>query len=597
MVSERRALSTIVGALLFLVILVSAFGSVLTAINFMTGFQEKSIEVSSQISDQLSEEFGTRIRIGSDCKLDIEVVNNSPIAVEVTELFLINTTDNTIERYDVSNAVIAPEARINVTDSSLLSLDEVPSQTIILTTDNEYVVKIVTNLGTMKEKAFATGSTCGNSPLIGKLIAIPPEIAPGDTITVLFVVVNKEDVDIRNVEVANSAQDYDLTVSPAAAVEENIITTPGKEPTVVAGGTVIFSWDLTLNAAVGTTISVSTSAVDSFGDSTGVQELEIKVTREYQKDIISQKLIVRPEVFLITPSPFGESTGQALWGAVIANPTDISFSVSRVTFVLAAVGSESSQNIVASPCGDDGLQPNVDTEWSCPNENLIDWKDAGTLEPVIGPREVKAFMVKVNPGSTGSGNADLAAFTTSVAVHTSVGQFSKGDYASGMEGNPPGVIGQVYATNTNTTSGLLTDTNWVANITIAADSTKRINVTLADFDSGSDYILGGSKLIINVPSGWELGDIYLDNARFDAIGSGSTVTEYADGSFQINARLKSTELLGDTAAEAAVISFDLTTPVITEDRIYVLYCLANGETNKGQLLGATAEIPLRVDAP
>jgi hypothetical protein len=590
MVRERRALSTIVGALLFLVILVSAFGSMLTAMSFMTSFQEKSMEVSSQTSDQLSEKFGTRIRMDTDCELFVEVVNNSPTAIEVTEFFLINTTDNDIERYDVSNAIIAPEARVNVTHSSFLSLDGVEvSQNITLAKNKEYVAKVVTNLGTLKEKAFATGSSCGNSPLVGKLIAIPPEFASGDKLTVAFVVVNAAEVDMRNVSLTSSS----LSVNPAGALDSQTLITSSSEPNLTAGGTTIFMWEIFLKGAIGQNMTISTSATNSFGDTTGTQEVEVKITREYTRQAVSQKLVAKPEVFLIVPGPFGENGEKAVWGAVIANPTDVIFTVSRVTFVLATVGSESSQNIVNTACQDDGLEPNSgdDTRWSCPNENLIEWRD--TITPVTVPaRSVQPFIVKALPGSSGTGNNDISAFLASVSVHTSFGQISRGDYASAMEGASPGAIGQVFMTTTNDDATATNDANVIGNLTFDVNpvTMQKVNVTIADKDvSSSTYLNSGSKLIINVPAGFTVGQL-TNSTKFSTV----TMTTFDDESSQIVATLG--QNLGDQAsAEAAVMMLEITPPAVLEDRIYIMYTLADGVSSSGLTIGATAEVPFVAD--
>lgn len=591
MVREKRALSTIIGALLFLVILVSAFGSMLTAMSFMTTFQEKSIEVSGQTSDQLSEKFGTRIRMDTDCELFVEVVNNSPTALEVTEFFLINTTDNDIKRYDVSNAVIAPEARVNVTHSSFLSLDGVAaSQNITLAKNKEYVAKVVTNLGTLKEKAFATGSSCGNSPLVGKLIAIPPEFASGDKLTVAFVVVNAAEVDMRNVELANSGS---ISVNPATALESQTLITSAKEPNLTAGGTVVFMWEVILKGAIGQNMTLSTSAFNSFEDSTGTQEVEVKITREYTRQAVSQKLVAKPEVFLMVPGPFGENNDKAVWGTIIANPTDVTFTVSRVTFVLATVGSESSQNIVDTACQDDGLEPNSgdDTRWSCPNENLIEWRDTTTPITVLA-RSVQPFLVKVKPGSSGTGNNDISAFLASVSVHTSFGQISRGDYASAMEGALPGAIGQVFMTETSNDVTAADDANIIANYTFDVNpvTMATLNVTIADKDtSSSTYLNSGSKLIINVPAGFTVGQL-TNSTKFSTV----TMTIFDDESSQIVATLG--QNLGDqTSAEAAVIKFQVTPPAVLEDRIYIMYTLADGVSSSGLTIGATAEVPFVAD--
>lgn len=605
--AKRRGLSTIVGSLIFVVIIISAFGTLVLGLGYMTSFQEKSIEISNRNYDQTAEDFGVRSLVNADCTLDLEVVNGGTTAVEVVEIILLNSTDNEIARYDVNNAVVAPDVRTNVTDSSVLSLDGVSSQTIVLNTNKQYTAKVVTKLGTVKEKTFATGASCGSSPLIGKLIAIPPEIASGDTVTVMFMVINKEDVDIRNVTLANAAQGYNLTASPSGNIDDQELITDAVEPNIVAGGSTIFQWKVTLTGGIGQTITLSTYATDSFGDSTGTQSAEVKITREYTKQVVSQRLVAKPELFVIFPAPFGEvksdEAGKAIWGVAVVNPTDTSFTISRVTFRTTPVTTDSSEKHIEEPtsqCDVVGVTHST-AQWSCPNENTLTW--ASTSEPALQSRDVRVFMARVDPGTTGSGGVDLAAILVSVTVHTSLGQFTKGNYAINMEGKDDGASANVYLTTATTESGALANSNMRGSVSMSTSSTDQaITVVVAEFNREEGaYINSGGKLIVNVPAGFS--DVTVTSTS--KLSAAAPIT-YPDGSTQIIATL--TENIGDrdvpsTAVdeEAALLTFTVTPPPVDETRFYIMYILIEADSTSTSgtppPADAFAEIPIMVTFP
>jgi hypothetical protein len=71
------------------------------------------------------------------------------------------------------------------------------------------------------------------------------------------------------------------------------------------------------------------------------------------------------------------------------------------------------------------------------------------------------------------------------------------------------------------------------------------------------------------------------------------VTEYTDGSTQVIATLA--EHLGDAAStEAKILSITATTPVVPDERIFVLHSLVDGETDSNFSIGSFAQVALQV---
>jgi hypothetical protein len=585
---QRRALSTIVGALLFLVILVSAFGSLITAMSFMTSFQEKSIEVADANFNQINEIFTVGAKTSNSCVLTVTIENKGVVAIDIVELFVIDSTENEVNRYDLTNGLVTSGDTVTLTDSL---------STITLESKEYYEIKAVTERGTAESRSIFTPANCKTPVLVGELVAAPPEIAANEEVTVAFVVVNRGDVTLENVTLADSS-DFDLTVSPASSEKSQTLLTNSTIDFLDPGETVVFRWSLVVKGGIGTTITIMTNATAADGESTGNENATLKITKEYQRDLVSQKLVAKPEVFLMHPAPFGEhgsgGGGSGIWGAIIVNPTDVPFNVSKVTFVLSSVTTESSEELVQkTACSDNGLVPNVDSEWSCPNENLIDWTDNNSpAEAPVGAREAKEFIVKVDPGTSGSGGSDIAAFLMSIAIHTSLGQFSKGNYAASMEGSSQGAIANIYLTNS--TSSPTADSNILGTTTMAATGgNQTLRIALAELNtSTSAFISSGGRIVVNIPAGFGLDISSLTGSKVSNIN----YTTFDDDSIQVYATLS--ENVGDTAgSEAAILEFEVSPPDIVETRAYVMYCLTDGAiSSSGLIVGTTAEIPIVVTA-
>lgn len=589
---QRRALSTIVGALLFLVILVSAFGSLLTAMSFMTTFQEKSIEVANSNLSQVNELFTVSTKIDSSCRLYVGVENEGSSSLEIVELFLINNTNSDIDRYDVINMVITPGNSRNVTDSSSLSLNGVTPQTISIQAGKAYKVKVVTSSGTSQIKSFTMPSSCNFTNLVGELIAAPPEIASNENLTIAFVVVNRGDTELFNVTLGN-APSYNLTISPSGALVDQDLITPAVVSNLVPGASAVFKWSLILKGGLGTYITITTKATASEGTTTGDKIETVKITKQYTREVVSQRLVARPEVFMIVPSPFGESGNDyGLWGVTIVNPTDTSFTVHRIVVALTTSITDRAERFIENDASCVGTQISPTSGWSCPEENLIQWYSVTGV--TIGARDVRSFLATYQTGSLGGGGDDPG-FIVSGSVFTSFGQFSKGNYISGTEQGGAGIIGNVYLTNSNTDNGAqaLQTARILGNVSMASGASKMLNVTLADFSSDNDNMLAGTKLVINVPAGFTVSGVPASTTRFSSV----TSQTFDDDSTQIVATLGPSNLGdGTPSAEAAVLSFTVTAPDITDNLVYVMYALAQGETSGDLTAGPVAEIPIRVVA-
>jgi hypothetical protein len=173
-------------------------------------------------------------------------------------------------------------------------------------------------------------------------------------------------------------------------------------------------------------------------------------------------------------------------------------------------------------------------------------------------------------------------------VFTDFGQFTKAGYAVGIDnGNHPLV--NVYMTNTTNTSQAVNNARMLGHkINITSGSYVRLNLTIADLDSSTtSYIKSGSNLTINIPQGFSKVNV-TSYSGFSL----PVKRNFYDGSTQVTAALN--EHVGNIPTEAKIIQIEAFAPSVTSKKIYIMYVLADGETQNNFSVGPVGEIVLQV---
>ena len=184
-------------------------------------------------------------------------------------------------------------------------------------------------------------------------------------------------------------------------------------------------------------------------------------------------------------------------------------------------------------------------------------------------------------------------------VYTTLGSFGKAAYQSTMRsGNTP--IPNVFLSDNleDRTSFHGTKNSGLMELQQAT-----LRVSLADMDTAdSTYIKTGAKLIINVPRDWT--NVSIDSATgFDGDTNpdplvDSRVTPLGDGSTQIIG-ITNVNIGGPlvTDKDALTIQFKATPPeneICGQNRPYIMYVLADGQTDTNFPIGPLNEIALVV---
>jgi hypothetical protein len=572
---ERRGLSSVVGAIFMMLVMVAGLNVALWTMQQQDRVTEAVVEKANSNLDKLNEEIEiSDIRV-SGAKLNMTIVNTGGAAANLKSIYVVNETAKMQYRYDVD---------LTVDGRNSVNVDTLP---LTVMNNTSYSVKVVSMAGNTATSRITPLSTAA---LPMSLYIIPPTVTPNENVTVLFTVTNN---------ITDSNLGWAVVPKLQYSCSGCTLTqysAPSTSPTMIGkGNTALFKWVYKATGPDRTSVNFNASLTNAKQGNYVTEKALIKLVESAQTSfsseiIISSSLVQKPEIFVLVPSPFGDSGERGLWGVIVANPTNVTMDVSRIVInMYTSKPASNHQMIKETECNKNGISPTSTSEWSCPHDNMIEWKNVGSPQQ-IKPFDAKSFMVKIEPGSLGGGSVEPA-FMISTAVFTNMGQFTKTGFSSGMT-DAALSLGSVYLTDTNNAATAVTDTHIFGNISgIASGEIISLNVTVADLDTEDlTEIKAGADLIINVPRGFtEVTPI--SNAAFSSI----TKRAFSDGSTQIIATLAGD--LGDasdTVAEGQVLSFTALAPITNSTRVYIMHTLLDGETSNNFSVGAIAELALQV---
>ena len=597
---KRRAVSTIVGAAIFLVLFASASSTFFIAMDVQRDTINTQRVISDSIMEKSKEKFSIAVSTNEalNNRLGIQVKNQGTNPVEIGNIWIINNSGSfPAKKYliDYKDSIIPPGYGSNILENTPLFMNT-----------DDYDIKVVSTFGTVAKSELNVG---GNNYLRASLFTIPPDVKINKNVTLTMHVEN-----IGNAKLLNVAPAFDVpNISPPLD--------PPNPPTPAPvdldpGESVFFTWKYTVKGpglTAGNKITFDNYADATIEDmpttvvkSNNAQE-SIKLLEPDVSDIIvlTQDLLSRPEIFMVIPSPTGDggASERVLWGANIVNPTGSTMEVSKVIFSLISPRANNADVLLDSKAGSDqcntlGISPT--TGWSCPSENQLMWSNLGTPQQ-IDPYSVKPFLVKVQPGDSSNGEY-LEAVIVHSHVFTSVGEFGKAGYGTTFDGrNERTSLANVILTNDKMVSG---DSNIISSMTgILSGKPIVFNATLIDFESNTNNYIKplDTKLIINIPKGWTL-----DTGSIKSFPVGDFATSwqiFSDGSSQITGILQQPITgAGSGSNKAKTIQFYATSPTVDNDQMYVMYLLADGivrndglGASKDDALGPLGEIVLQVD--
>ncbi|MBM2819690.1 MAG: hypothetical protein HW410_1372, partial [Nitrosarchaeum sp.] len=387
--TTRRGVSSIVGAMIFTVLMIGGFSAMSLGMNTQADIVKTHIAVADIDLKKQQENFDVSVFTNSSNFLNVSVDNRGQNPVEISRLWITNKTlsgEPTTQFSINSNDAFVSSGSI----SNILS-----SQPLKITPDT-YDVKIISSLGTIKTEELVT-STSSNA-LRAKLITDPPDVILGQNVTIAMLVTNT-----------------------ASASVENVIPYPGAPPSQVTGSSsptptsaklgpgesVLFSWDYALNGVDGAKVTFTGYASGNYlggptfnsntsSDVTTLREDEIGTSSPPgggNPDIVIDELLGRPQIFLTIPGPDGESTSaKALWGINVVNPVNSTMLVTKVSILLLGPGLTGSGTLL-SCSGRTAVE--APDNWTCPTNTLM-WENVAS-PMTVPPFSVKSFSVQIQP--------------------------------------------------------------------------------------------------------------------------------------------------------------------------------------------------------
>ncbi|QLH10716.1 hypothetical protein [Nitrosarchaeum sp. AC2] len=580
--NSRRGISSVVGALIFTVLMIAGFSAMSLALDSQTDIVNTQRVVADIELKKQQEQFGIAVFADANNILNVSVDNNGQNPVEISRVWITNKTLPTQPATPFSVASNDAFVPTGFT-SNVLS-----TQPLYIVPDT-YDVKVISTLGTVRTAELTIGAGPSSSGLRAELITNPPDVNIGQNVTVAMVVTNTGSTIIEGVSPGP------LTVTPALAVVASSSPIPVSVD-LTPGESVLFSWDYTISGSNGDPVNFSSYAsgtelngptiISNTISDVSVLRLPTESTGGDQNyNIINEDLLARPKLFLIIPSPQGDSNDKALWGINVANPVNAPMEVSKLSITAFAPGANNNDKIFAASCGAVNIFPTGTNSWNCPSENVIMWQNYAN-PVVIAPNSTQQFLVRVLPGTIAGQNI-LETVVVQASVFTTVGSFGKSGYQTTMYDGTE-VIGNVYLSS-------IVDSRNNADIQstrtgIIPGSTQTFNVVFADLDtSTSTWIKSGAQLIINVPKDWT--DVQIVN-NYGFVNP-PTITTFGDGSTQIIGTTSTN--LGDASNQADTIQFSAKAPNVTNDQMYVMYVLAQGQTTNNFSIGPLNEIVLQVN--
>ena len=255
---QRRALTTVVGGVFLLIVIITAASYLTYSMNLFESFSETVFAVAQERENRKKESFDISKLTIENNKINLDIHNSGDIPISFTRLWVENVTGvDQVYRFDLNNTVTTGNTIKDI-------LKDVPL-TVLPT--QSYKMKLVTDRGTTKE-FFVNAST---DPLRLQLFALPEEVPTNFVSTILLSVTNNS---TKNTIYTN-IQPL-LNVISLGALAELEGPTPEPHPVLVKGNTVIFEWRYRISGEDGDKVRFEASILNGFPGNTVTKNVEVQ---------------------------------------------------------------------------------------------------------------------------------------------------------------------------------------------------------------------------------------------------------------------------------------------------------------------------------
>ncbi len=226
---SRRGISSVVGMVFAIIAIVTTVGYVTFSLNVLDSYNQSVLARNQMSIDAGKEKFDLySAKITSNNKFNITIANSGNLPINITRIWVENTTATDWINYYTINSLVSPGALLtNIGVSSPVSYNSA----------NTYNLKLITSRGNSMQ--FSLGSP-GVKPVYLQAQFIPNSIHTTNNATFLLIVIN-------NMTSSNMLTNLQPNVpscsgTATATLMGSAGPVPTKYPYLQSGGTAIFKW-------------------------------------------------------------------------------------------------------------------------------------------------------------------------------------------------------------------------------------------------------------------------------------------------------------------------------------------------------------------
>lgn len=299
---QRRGLSTVVGGVFFLIVIITASSYLTYSMNLFENFSETVFAVEQERENQKKESFDiSRLTIENN-KINLDIHNSGDIPVHLSRIWIENTTGvDQVYRFNLNTTIATGSTGQDV----LQNLNFKALQT------QSYAAKLVTDRGTTKEFSI----NASTEPLHLQLLVLPEEVPTNFVSTVLLSVTNNS---TKNSIYTNVQPILNPISIGAEATFEG--TTPQPHPVLEKGNTVIFEWPYRITGDKGDKVRFE-AYILGFPSHVVAKEVTVKVVEfaEESGSALESKLLTSDsapdEQLFFHKENFDSLDGQQMWAS------------------------------------------------------------------------------------------------------------------------------------------------------------------------------------------------------------------------------------------------------------------------------------------
>ncbi len=236
----RRGLSTVVGAVFAVIVISTSIGYVAYSMNLLQNYNTSVLARNQLSTDKASENFQLYSLKIAGSKFNVTIANTGSVPVNITRMWVQNTTATDWVNYYTINKAVNPGALLtNIGQSSAVNVN----------TAYAYNIKLATSRGNSIQ--FSMGSTAAK-PLYMLLTTIPNSVTNSNNVTMLLMVINNMSSNNALVNVqANTTVSCISSNSATFSLAYKSGPTPSVIPTLPSGGIAIFKYQYLATVGVG----------------------------------------------------------------------------------------------------------------------------------------------------------------------------------------------------------------------------------------------------------------------------------------------------------------------------------------------------------